>query len=116
MSTGETKLIRVTVKSFAGDFLSIDCSQDDSLLQLKRHIASAAAAQLGLEWPVPLQQLIPWSTVDNGDGEIGGDDEKQAGTSSFSHAGPDSMSLQSLNIRDGYVLAVFVENQVRFKK
>jgi hypothetical protein len=109
------EIIRVFIKSLAGDIISLDCSPDDSLLHLKRQITAAAATQLGLDWPVFMQKLLPLSNV--GSVEIGGgdrDDRKQDDTigSSLSQADADKHSLQNLHIGDGDVLALLIEDQV----
>jgi hypothetical protein len=101
--------IKVFVKSLAGDVLSLNCSADDSLLQLKRQIAAAAATQLGLDWPVSQQQLIRMPNAES-DGASGvavavGDD----GNDGVFRGDLDSNSLQSLYIGDGDVLALLIE-------
>jgi hypothetical protein len=106
--SSECNLICVLVKSLAGDVLSLDCSPDDSLLHLKRQIAAAAATQLGLDWPVSMQKLFPIPNTGNDDSG----EEKQDDHGVFlavQHAD----SLQSLNIRNGDVLAVLIEEHVR---
>lgn len=98
------------VKSLAGDLLSLNCSPDDSLLDLKRQIAAAAASWLGLDWPVAQQKLMVMS--DSASDESGGGDLEQA-DDGFLMLQDDAMSLQSQRIRDGDVLAVLIEDQVR---
>jgi hypothetical protein len=113
----ESSLIRVLVKSLAGDVLSLDCSADDSLLQLKRKIAAAAATQLGLDWPVCQQQLLrmPNAESDGASGVVVGDDGKQNDESDGVFRGDllDGNSLQSLHVGDGDVLVLLIEEQVR---
>jgi len=100
----------IMVKSLAGDLLSLNCSPDDSLLDLKRQIAAAAASWLGLDWPVAQQKLMVMS--DSASDESGGGDLEQA-DDGFLMLQDDAMSLQSQRIRDGDVLAVLIEDQVR---
>jgi hypothetical protein len=105
--------IRVFVKCLAGDSLSVECSLDDSLLQLKRQIAAAAATQLGLDWPVHMQQLIRMSNAAERDGEIGDDVKKDDMDGGVLRSDSDDKSLNSLRIGDGDVLALLIEEQVR---
>jgi hypothetical protein len=91
--------------------LSLDCSREDSLLNLKRQITAAASTQLGLDWPVSQQQLLRMANaerddVSEGDGKL--EDAVVLRDDS------DAKSLQSLDIGDGDVLALLIENQVRF--
>lgn len=106
--------LTLTIKTLGGDLLSVDCLLNDSLLGLKRKIYLTAASQLGVYWPEERLRLMSLSNlvdeVDASDSSINdhcGDLDETSWTD-------DSMSLQGLRLRDGDVLAVLIEDRVRF--
>jgi hypothetical protein len=126
-------MMTITIKTLAGDIISLDnCSPNDSLLDLKRKITSAAAVRLGLDWPVAQQKIIRLNAVCNlhddsesdvlalADGatesgatcstSIDSESESQSSVSVVLRA--ENMSLQSLGVRDGDVMVVFMEDNL----
>ena len=105
-------VITLTIKSLAGDLLSVVCSPTDSLLDLKRTIAVAAASQLGQHWPEHQQRLISLS-IDDDDVEDGsGSGSAVGGGLDEASWQDDTMSLHGLGIGDGDMLAMLIEDQV----
>ena len=92
---GALSSFTITVKNLAGDLVSVECSPLDTLPHLKRQIAAAAASELGQDWPEACQKFMSFADDD---------DEKSLQN--------EAMSLLGLNIRDGDVLAVFIDDKV----
>jgi hypothetical protein len=101
--------LRVLTKSLAGDVVSVECSPHDSLLQLKHMLCAEAASQHGLNWPAHMQQLFRCQNIARDDDH---DDSVHRADEMHDLSCFDDQTLLSLNIRDGELLAVLIEDAV----